>query len=122
VLRYFEQNALRTALVQRAEDWPWGSAVTPIIPKSTHPIVDAWPIDRPADWIQRLNQDLPATVLERLRLSGARGRPYGDEGWTERIVKRLGLGHTVCDPWRPRKKKGQEKANTSRRGAMSRKK
>jgi putative transposase len=104
VLRYVEQNALRAALVQRAEDWPWGSAATPItsIP-TTRPIVDAWPIDRPADWAERLNQDLPGTVLERLRLSGQRGRPYGDEGWTERIVKRLGLEHTVRDPWRPRK-------------------
>ena len=99
VLRYVEQNPLRAGLVRRAANWPWSSAAP-----APSPAPDDWPLSRPADWREQLDTRLPAKALERLRLSAVRGRPYGDDGWTETIASRLDLGHTLRDPWRPKKK------------------
>ena len=102
VLRYVEQNPLRAGLVQRAEQWRWCSAAA-----EPELACDPWPVQRPRDWAARLNHPLPQQALERLRASVKRGRPYGDEAWESRVVRRLGLEHTVRNPWRPKQKGGK---------------
>jgi len=99
VLRYVEQNPIRAAAVTNAEAWQWSSA-------SREPLIDndAWPLPKPDDWARRLSTALPQAVLDRLQASVTRGRPFGSDNWVHRIVKRLGLEHTVRDPWRPTKK------------------
>ncbi len=54
-------------------------------------------------WLERVNKPLSAGDLQRLRLSGERGRPYGDESWTKLTVQRLGLESTLRSRGRPRK-------------------
>ena len=46
---------------------------------------------------------LSAGDLRRLKLSGERGRPYGDESWTKLTAQRLGLESTLRSRGRPRK-------------------
>jgi putative transposase len=124
VCRYAEANPLRAGMVGRAEDWPYssvrwsaglargegagdgeraGDGEPPPVPLAP------WPVDRPKDWLACVNEPLPAAQLDRLRASARRGRPFGDDAWTRRIAARLGLGHTLRGPGRPRKK-GKAKA------------
>jgi putative transposase len=60
------------------------------------------PIERPANWTARVNTPLTARELDRVRVSIARGRPYGGDDWARQMVKDLGLEHTVRSEGRPR--------------------
>jgi len=103
--RYVERNPLRTKLVARAEDWPFSSLRTrlgldkqPMIPFAK------WPVARPADWHKRVNRAQSAAEEAALRKSIATAKPLGDEKWTAKHRKRLG----IADPkpiGRPRKAK-----------------
>jgi putative transposase len=105
VVRYVERNALGAGLVKRAEQWPYCSlrarsnATDP-----TREILAAWPIERPADWVKRVNTPLSVGELKRLRASVARGRPFGEDTWTEQTARQLGLEHTLRPEGRPPKK------------------
>src|SRR4051812_15893174 len=51
--RYVERNALRAGLVDRAEAWQWGSLAR-LAASSPGPALSDWPIERPADWLERV--------------------------------------------------------------------
>ena len=57
----------------------------------------------PGDWSEWVNEQLTKKELERLRLSVARGTPFGSAAWVSRAVKEMGLEHTVRTQGRPRK-------------------
>jgi putative transposase len=105
VARYVERNAVGAGLVERAELWPYGSlhawsdAADP-----TREILAEWPIERPADWVERVNAPLSSGELERLRSSVVRGRPFGTDAWSDRTARRLGLEHTLRPEGRPPKR------------------
>lgn len=67
-----------------------------------------WPVARPADWPQRVNEPIEAGELNRLRLHIQRERPYGDAAWTAKAVKRMGLEWTMRDRGRPRRQRPKE--------------
>jgi putative transposase len=58
VLRYVEANARTAGLVSCAQDWKWSSACAARDCLRTPPI-DQWPIPRPRDWFELLNQFQP---------------------------------------------------------------
>jgi putative transposase len=96
VLRYVERKALEAGLVERAEQWRWGSLWTRKHGDAAlKAVLSPWPVKRPRDWIARVNAPLSAKELGRLRVSLARGRPYGDDQWTERTASALSLGYTL---------------------------
>lgn len=103
VARYVERNAIRAKLVSRAEDWRWGSLWRRIQgdPELSAWLSD-WPIERPRDWVARVNRPHTASELESLRLSVQRGRPFGEEAWVDRMAKRFGMESTVRPRGRPR--------------------
>ncbi len=105
VLRYIERNAARAKLVQRAEDWEWSSLWRWRHPKATDdkPPLCGWPIDRPRNWLWRVNQALTSDELKSLRTSVTRGRPYGGNLWQKRAAKKLSLESTFRPRGRPRK-------------------
>lgn len=117
VCRYVEANPKRAGLTDRAEDWLWSSLhpspppaamkamrkTTPDETDPTWPRLGAWPVSRPADWLALVNRAIPQSEQERLRLSIARGRPFGDEKWVAETVEEQGLIHTVRERGRPRK-------------------
>jgi putative transposase len=51
-----------------------------------------------------VNEPQTEAELDAVRLSVARGRPYGSEAWLEAVVQRLGLQATVRPRGRPRKR------------------
>jgi hypothetical protein len=82
VCRYIERNPLRAGRVARAEHWPWGSLhqrqfdsrpqagkaeandaepKAPVQRPCAAEVVDAWPVARPRDWVQRVNE--PGTAV-----------------------------------------------------------
>lgn len=114
VCRYVERNALRAALVKRAEDWRWGSLWR--WPQRRRKLEEApalsdWPTasgGRPRNWVQRVNQPESEAELEALRRCVKRGRPYGAADWVDRVVQRFGLQTTLRPRGRPRKKKANK--------------
>jgi putative transposase len=53
VVRYVERNALRANLVERAEAWRWSSLRRAEREDPAFPILSAWPLPRPADWLAK---------------------------------------------------------------------
>src|SRR3990172_1855736 len=80
VCRYVERNPLRAGLVTRAEDWRW-SSLWRRCNSCDDVILSDWPILRPADWIEHVNQPQTEAELEALRSAVRRGTPFGDDPW-----------------------------------------
>ncbi len=102
--RYVERNPLRTNLVTKAELWPYGSLYR--WNQSTEPLpklLTSWPLPKLPGWIDRVNAPLNERELEALRTCANRGRPYGDERWTEKVAERHGVLHTLRPIGRPKK-------------------
>ena len=99
--RYVERNALQAGLVQRAEDWRW-SGLWRRIRQLDGWLKSDWPVPRPDDWIERVNERLTTSELARIQTSVRRGRPLGTPEWTRTVAQQLGLQHTVRAPGRPR--------------------
>ena len=57
VARDVERNALGANLVLRAEEWRWSSSRQRCHPTGEErSLLAAWPIDMPANWLERVNQ------------------------------------------------------------------
>ncbi len=104
VMRYVERNALRANLVERAEDWEWGSlswrrvAAPPVA-------VSAPPIALPSYWRQLVNEPQTAAELEAIRECVNRQRPFGSEEWVKAQAANMGLEAAMSPIGRPRKYK-----------------
>lgn len=109
VVRYVERNALRANLVERAEQWRWSSLFAGR-KESNDEILSAWPLPRPANWIELVNQ--PQTEAEAelaaLRRCVNRGTPFGQKSWVETTADRLGLAATLRPRGRPKKTTDKE--------------
>jgi putative transposase len=103
VARYVERNALRARMVKQAENWQWSSLWrrTRGDPKLTTWLSD-WPMDRPRNWVARVNRRETGEELEALRVSVQRGRPFGQETWMKQMVKRFGMESTLRPRGRPK--------------------
>jgi putative transposase len=104
VCRYVERNALRAGLVERAEDWRWGS-LRSLRGKDAveRPPLTPWPIDRPRDWKSRVNRPFGPREEEAVRRSIQRGQPFGAAPWQAEMAARLGLESAFRPRGRPRK-------------------
>ena len=105
VCRYVERNALRAGLVERAEDWRWGSLwARRAKDDADRPVLTPWPIDRPRDWTSRVNRPFGPKEEEAVRRSIQRGQPFGSESWQAEVAARLGLESVLRPRGRPRTK------------------
>jgi len=112
VCRYVEANARRAGLVRRAEQWGWSSLAQPPAPTPESrpwPALADWPMPKPHDWLDRVNEPLSKQEREALQTSVIRGRPFGQADWVADMAKRLNLTHTLRDPGRPPKKPKEPK-------------
>jgi putative transposase len=110
VCRYVERNPLRAKLVKRVEKWPWSSLWQR--EHDSAPLKDHlanWPVKRPANWIERVNQPQDEKELDNLRQSTQRGRPYGAPDWSTRTAKRLNIESSLRPVGRPVKTKAKGK-------------
>jgi putative transposase len=102
VARYVEANALSAKLVQRAEDWRWGSLWRVVHAKrDQRPHIHPWPVTRPSDWLMHVNQPTDVLEVDAVRRCAQRGRPYGSETWVETVAEQLGLECTLRPRGRP---------------------
>jgi putative transposase len=130
LLRYVEGNPKRAKVVDRAQDWPYGSlfhrmvanpgkhgeptptAKRPDLDPLSYPpaehsirmakILSPWPFPEPKDYLQQVNRALPAKTLNTLRLCVRRSRPYGSEAFMEESAEACRLTHTIRPPGRPK--------------------
>ncbi len=103
VARYVERNALRAELVNRAEAWRWSSLWRREQKDHAQATwLGEWPVERPRNWVERVNRPETAAELEALRTCAQRGRPFGGGSWVARTAKRLGLESTLRGRGRPR--------------------
>ncbi len=63
----------------------------------------AWPLDRPRQWLRRVNAAETAAELADVRRCVQRGTPIGEQSWALRAAARLGLESTLRPRGRPRK-------------------
>jgi putative transposase len=104
VARYVERNALRAGLVQRAEDWQFGSLWRHYRSQPQQPaLLSSWPLARPAAWIDWVNEPQTEAEVEAVRKSIQRSRPFGGPRWPAKQAKELGLEWTVRPRGRPKK-------------------
>jgi len=102
VCRYVEANALRAKLVERAENWRWGS-LWQQYHHECGPRLHEWPVARPRDWARYVNEVSNPADLDALRRSARCGAPYGEARWVEKVAGELGLQCTLRRRGRPPK-------------------
>jgi putative transposase len=103
VVRYVERNPLRAGLVERAEAWPWSSLGYLFREGAPKEVLSEWPLPRPANWAELVNEPQTESELAALRRCVNRGTPYGSQGWIEMTAEQLGLQLTLRPRGRPRK-------------------
>lgn len=101
--RYVERNALRAGLVRRAEQWRWNSLFRWRRGDAEDlKLLAPWPAPRKPKWLQFVIAPQSQAELTAIGRSVQRGSPFGDEAWTEKTVRRLGLESTQRARGRPR--------------------
>ena len=104
VLRYVERNPLQASLVERAEDWQYGSLWRSFHGDAkSHSLLSAWPIPRPPRWRAMVNRPQRQQELKAIRNCVKKGSPYGADQYVTQATTRLQLKHTLRERGRPRK-------------------
>ena len=102
LMRYVERNALRARLVERAEDWRWGSLAWRAARRSPVALSPA-PIVLPSYWRHLVNEPQTAAELAEIRHCVNRQRPFGDEEWVVARATEFGMEHSLKPIGRPRR-------------------
>jgi putative transposase len=104
ILRYVERTPVTAGLVEKAQLWRFSSlSARTRGNQAIKSLLAPWPVERPSNWSARVNTRLTERDLERVQVSIARSRPFGDDDWVRRTTSRLGLEHTVRPEGRPPK-------------------
>jgi putative transposase len=102
VMRYVERNALRANLVERAEDWRWGSLAW----RCRHPApvgLTSSPVPLPSYWRHYVNEPQSSVELAEIRTCVQRQRPFGSAEWVAEQSEQLGIAPSLAAIGRPRK-------------------
>jgi len=102
VMRYVERNALRARLVERAEDWKWGSLGWRSMRQPPVALAHS-PVPLPSYWRHLVNEPQTAAELEEIRTCVNRQRPFGEKQWVVERAAELGIEQSLNSAGRPRK-------------------
>jgi hypothetical protein len=94
---------------EHAENWRWSSLWHRNHAESEMVLAD-WPLARPRNWTQLVNEAQTELEVKVLRQAVVRGTPFGEEGWVVRTAQRLGLESTLHPRGRPKKKRAEKKS------------
>ena len=79
-------------MVKKVEDWKWSSLWRREGGNEKQKkLLSEWPIDVPNDYLNFINTPQTNEELESLRCCVNRGRPYGNESWTEKMINKFNL-------------------------------
>jgi putative transposase len=96
ILRFVQRNPVRNGLVDRAEDWRWSSLwIERNGSAELRGMLTALPVERPAQWLRRVNATPDPHEVRTISESIRRSRPYGTPLWVVRTVQKLGMEWTV---------------------------
>ena len=104
--RYIERNPLRAGLLKKAQDWRWSSLWIRESGTEKQKIqLSDWPVEKPIEYLHWLNtlQADEEEKLEKIRYSIKKGKPFGSDGWVQKIAEKLGLVSTLKQRGRPKK-------------------
>ena len=102
MLRYIERNPVRAGLVERAQDWRWGSCfVRHSRSSELRSLLSPWPIDPGSNWLARVNAPQTPAEEEAIREHIVRNRPFGSQEWVKRTARSLNLEQTLRPRGRP---------------------
>jgi putative transposase len=102
VMRYVERNALRANLVQRAEDWAWGSLQWRSARRPAVKLAES-PVAIPSYWRHLVNEPHTSAELAAIRACVNRQRPFGAEDWVKEQARQLKVEASLAPMGRPRK-------------------
>jgi putative transposase len=104
-MKYIESNHLRANLVDKAENWKWGSLSFRLNDQErTNKLLSPWPTDySQKNYLKLVNQPLSKTQLESIRLSVVCGKPLGEVLWVKQKIAQHDLHYTVRSEGRPKK-------------------
>ena len=103
VLKYIERNAVRAGLVDKAEDWQWGSAWRRVHGSAQQKkLLSELPTRLPHTYRIWVNTSESTETLASIRSSVNKGRPFGQNDWLEKTVEMFNLGQTLRNPGRPK--------------------
>jgi len=109
-IRFIENNPVRAGLVERAEQYPWSSAVAHVSDKPDPVITRNGPITEGAvNWGAFLAEVGNEALIGRVRSNLRTGRPAGDGEFVSRLETLLGRRLEARPRGRPpkeRKKQG----------------
>jgi len=104
LLRYIERNPVRAKLVKKSEMWEWGSYWRRCKGTATQKkLLDTLPVHLPEQYIAWVNEPEDKETLEEIHYCVNKGKPYGKERWTNKMIDRFKLMSTLRNPGRPRK-------------------
>ncbi len=104
LIRYVEQNPLRSKLVERAEDWQWSSLHRRLRnTKEDQKLLAPPPTELPSNYLESVNTLLSKTTLDTIRHSIGKGTPYGNCAWVDAMVDEYNMGSTIRGVGRPKK-------------------
>lgn len=102
--KYIERNPLRAGLVNQAEDWEWSSLWRRLYGSSEQKqLLDPWPMPEEDNYLKSVNQPESEIILQSIRESIIRGKPFGSNQWVLNIADKLGLSSTLRSRGRPKK-------------------
>jgi REP-associated tyrosine transposase len=88
--RYIEQNPFRAGMVEKAEDYPYSSAVAHIRGSKDAVLAeDLFTNENRQDYVALLRADVPMKEMELLRYATRTGRPFGTEGFVVEMENKL---------------------------------
>jgi len=103
VCKYVESNALRAKLAEKAEDWRWSSLWRKKCGNAKQKqLLSPWPMEMPKDYLKLINRPQTGEELEYIRGCINKSRPFGNESWLNKVVRRFGLEMTLRNPGRPK--------------------
>ncbi len=100
VMRYVERNPVRANIVASASDWRWSSISGGVSPRWEELLTES-PVAKPGNWEVLVDTPMNRAETEALRRCARRNAPYGDNVWTEKTARDLGLESSLRRRGRP---------------------
>jgi putative transposase len=103
LIKYVEQNPVRANLVNKCQDWRWGSAY--VRTKGTNEqkkLLNEGPVPLPQPYVTWINSVEKEDQIKTIRYSINKGVPYGRETWVDMMIDKYNLETTKRGVGRPK--------------------